>query len=150
VHINELLGEPVTVDFKGMAITFKPSAYTFIDQEALVSLAENDPSSWQRLRDMLARVLVSWEFEDDQGPIPPTSEGIKRLPLALVAPIMEALGEVMTPSEDEKKGLSEGSRIYPSASSKPPSTSQGGTTSSIPPDTSASLPGNSPVSQSAG
>lgn len=148
--VSELLGETVTVDFKGMAITFQPSAYTFTDQEAIALLGNNDPDSWPHLRDMLGRVVVSWELEDEQGPIPTTPDGMKRLPLLLLGPIMEALAEVMTPTEDEKKGLSVDSATLPSGSSKPLSTSHDGTTSSAPPAISASLPGNSPVSPSAG
>lgn len=150
--VSDLLGDVVTVDFKGMEVVFRPSAYTFEDQETLVGFSEGDPSSWEKLRKMLARVLVSWDLEDDQGPIPATAEGMKRVPIGMFGPLMEALQEAMTPSEDEKKGLGQPLSSLPLDSTKQPEepTPHNGMSSSKQLATSASLLGNLPDSLSAG
>jgi hypothetical protein len=150
MHVNDLLGEAVTLSFKGMDVTFLPSAYTFADQEGLASLSEKDPTGWRKLREMLGRILVSWDLEDEQGPIPCTAQGMERVPIVLIEPLMEALGEALRPSEDEKKDLSAASSMPSSDSSEREQESPNGMDSSPQPDTSASLPGISPVSQSAG
>ena len=41
-------------------------------------------------------VLVSWNIEDEDGPVPVTADGLMRLPSSVAAAIMGAWGEQLT------------------------------------------------------
>jgi hypothetical protein len=150
MRVSELLGETKTVELKGMPVTFAPFAYTFGDMETLTKLNESDPATWEQMRDVLSRVIVSWDLEDSEGAIPTTAEGMRRVPVGILGPLIELIGEATAPTEEEGKAYGVGSSTPPTDSIKPLEESPNGTGSSKQPDTSVSPPGSSPVSPSAG
>jgi hypothetical protein len=58
--------------------------------------AGNDPATFERAIRMFAEtVLISWDLEDDDGPVPATFEGMQRLPVQAVTGIITAWMEAV-------------------------------------------------------
>jgi hypothetical protein len=133
MHINEF-GDTTTIDFRGMAVTIAPSSFLWGDMEVIARLQEGTPESWSQMRSVLARVIVSWDLEDDAGLIPTTAEGMLRIPVQIVAPLFEAVNEAAGPSSEEgnasspssgatapvEESLGPGSETFPNGSETSP------------------------------
>ena len=52
----------------------------------------------ERLGHFLAHVLVDWNLEDKEGPIPATYEGVLRLPSSFISQLCEELVKALQPS----------------------------------------------------
>lgn len=151
MRIADLLTDSKTLDFKGATITYNPQALSTADMEALATVDRNAPQEvFDNVIGAISRVIMAWDLEDEQGPIPVTPEGIRRTPWVIVDNIMGAIMDDSQPTEAEKKDSSELSVTPHLDSSKPQPESQNGTTSSPQHDTSALHPGTSPVSHTAG
>ena len=63
---------------------------------ALRDLSNSEDGVRDAYAKFAADVLVSWDIEDDDGPVPPTAEGFMRLPSGIASSIMAAWGEQLT------------------------------------------------------
>jgi hypothetical protein len=151
MRVSDMLRENVELNVLGARVVYNQQRLTVADMEIIAGISEDDPDMFTRTIDLMPRILVEWDIEDEEGSIPITHEGLRRLPMEIARKILEAINEISEPSraegEDSRKGLDS-----PDSGSTrlPQETSLNGTQSSKQPDTSGSLLGNLPVSQSAG
>jgi len=75
---------------------------------ALRELGNSEEGITEAYSQFAKDVLVSWDIEDDDGPVPLSAEGLMRLPTSLASAIMGAWGEQLTavppPSPPESEG----------------------------------------------
>ena len=63
---------------------------------ALRDLSNSEDGVREAYTAFASDVLVSWDIEDEDGPVPATSEGLMRLPSGIASAIMAAWGEQLT------------------------------------------------------
>lgn len=70
-------------------------SFTIAEAEIL-NQTTDDPAQFQAVFDaklqLMADRLVSWDLEDEQGPIPTTLDGIKRLEVGVAVQLQQAWG----------------------------------------------------------
>lgn len=150
MRVSDMLRESVEINVYGARVVYNQQLLTVADMEMIGGLGENDPDLFSRTIDMMPRILVEWDIEDEQGPIPITKEGLRRLPMEIARKILEAVNEHSEPSRAEGEDSEKGSSMPASGSTRLPEESPNGTDSSKQPGTSESHPGTSPVSPAAG
>ncbi len=76
----------------------------FLEFAALNANSE-DANETEKLLQFFARHLISWNLEDENGPVPATLEGVKDNDLSMSVFIMEAWTAALTevPAKTEKK-----------------------------------------------
>lgn len=71
-----------------------------LGEAEVLNQSTTDPTQAQAVLDaklqLLADRLVSWDLEDEQGPIPTTLDGIKRLEAEVLVQILQAWGAAST------------------------------------------------------
>ena len=88
---------PLTGEWVGWSITALTKASMRTVQE-FVTMREGESVDLDKATALLERVIVDWDFEDENGvPLPkPSAEYMKELPLDLVAEIMRVYVESVT------------------------------------------------------
>ena len=130
MEITTVLNETreLNFEFQGQRsrILYYPNCYTleFVQQ---IAEAGNDV---ELAAQVAAKLIADWELTENGKPLPPTAEGIQRLPVMLLRAIEEAIGQDMGISEEEKKGSLERMSSLRTVSTPPPPTSPNGSESS--------------------
>lgn len=63
---------------------------------SLRDLGSNEENLREAYETFASSVLISWNIEDDNGPVPATSDGLMQLPTGLASSILGAWGEQLT------------------------------------------------------
>lgn len=156
MKISDMLRESATVDVMGATVVYNAQLVTVAELEALQGITDEDPKAFSQSIGLLARILVSWDLEDERGPVGTDAESLRSLPIGIVNTVLNSIFEDSRPpraeGEDSPPVLSLPSEQASSDSSNELSSSShpNGMESSPQRDTSASLLGNLPASQSAG
>jgi hypothetical protein len=89
-----------TLDFTGTEYDgahVRMRGTTFGEQVHLEDLrASEDPNSGRELFDALTELLIDWDIEDDNGPVPATLDGVHAQPFGFVVAIMNAFQTAAT------------------------------------------------------
>lgn len=96
---------PLDVEFPGMEgledeklhIEYRPGELTLEIADDMRAAAANNLEA-DAICLVLEKVLVSWDLEDDDGPLAVTKEGIKKIPLPALGAIFLAMMEDIRPN----------------------------------------------------
>jgi hypothetical protein len=144
-----MLGDSRTLDVMGATVVYNPAALSAADFEVIYS-EEAGTSRMSAVIEALSHTILSWDLVDDQGDIPVTADGIRRLPMGVLNAVFDAIDESAGPSDAEGKDSPKLSSTPPSDSTPPQQTFPNGGESSRQPDTSVSPLGSSPANIPAG
>jgi hypothetical protein len=148
-HVRDMLGDSRTLDVMGATVVYNPAALSAADFEVIYS-EEAGTSRMSAVIEALSHTILSWDLVDDQGDIPVTADGIRRLPMGVLNAVFDAIDESAGPSDAEGKDSPKLSSTPPSDSTPPQQTFPNGGESSRQPDTSVSPLGSSPANIPAG
>jgi hypothetical protein len=143
--LADLLAESQTVEVASVRIEFNPQRLTAGRVEELSQLDEST-ATVAHVRHVLADIIVSWDLEDEDGPVPPTAETLAHVPFAFLDMLATALLTHLRPSRAEGNALSQPSNGAPSGFTQDSETSPRSSESSSPPGGPESPPGSSPAS----
>lgn len=97
----------IDLDGETLSVVYRPSKITPAAQEEFAEAVDrvgNGPAA----ATMLARILVSWDLEGDDGPYPHDEESLRALPLSFVGGVFGAIMRDLNPnaqtSETSKGG----------------------------------------------
>lgn len=150
MKIGDMLRENVELDVMGTKIVYNAQRLTVADLEVIDAMSEDDPHAMDNAFNLMLRLVVSWEIEDDDGPIPVSREGFRRLPAIIAMAIFQALTDDVLPSRAEGNALEKPSERPSGDFEADSEISRSGSHSSRELATLASLLGNLPASPQAG
>ena len=100
-HLDIVFKEEDGFDPGEMWIDYQPGELT-IDVIESVQDGMNDGGESGAIADMLGRILVDWDLENEDGSkVPPTPEGIRLLPLPALGFIFGSMMEDIRPKEQK-------------------------------------------------
>jgi len=91
-------------------IHYRPSAFTPVVEDEMQRLIEtNRPGNG--LARMLAGIVIDWDVLDENGqPLEPTVENLRRLPVAFLTRVTNAINRDSAAEKDDLKNSGAGSR----------------------------------------
>jgi hypothetical protein len=91
-----------------LTVVWNPSAYTPAFEAELLARAEEHPTGAMAFA--CTSLLVEWDLENDEGPIPLTEEGLRNVPLSVMAQIFKQIRIMAQPTSEEGKASGDGSQ----------------------------------------
>lgn len=99
----------VAVGDESVTVVYRPSAITPELEDQLREYAA-DQRGGAALVALLAQCLVEWDVLDDTGtPLQPTTENLRRLPIAFLGQVVQALMEDLRPNPPRGGSFADGS-----------------------------------------
>lgn len=105
--LNEIEGED------GLVVRVKSVSFGKVRKlMRLTGADDEDESSVEEIAKMFLDALVSWNLEDDEGPVPTTAEAVEEQDFDFIMKIVNAwLGRMTGPDEELGKGSSGGEKF---------------------------------------